>query len=161
MDENSTNPLVISLEKEINRRKISLKKFEEQTGISADKVAKWFQRGIKKLDSADAAIIKDWMDGQLSKKAESEESRYMTQIETLIKANAGLVEAAQKMADSHYIIAQSNRELVLEVRSLNSGKLAGEKNGPPQVATSQPFESFSDIKARTGTPQDKGVKKDK
>ena len=65
MDANREKGLVARLKEELKKRKVSVRKFEGQTGIPQDRVYKWLKRTTGKIDHADAVIVENWLSGNL------------------------------------------------------------------------------------------------
>jgi hypothetical protein len=65
MDAKTKEPLLQRLKKELEKRNVSVPKFQEQTGIPKDRVYKWLKRGTGKVDHEDAVLIENWLSENL------------------------------------------------------------------------------------------------
>lgn len=140
----------------------------DEIGVSVRSI----QNYLKQLQKPDGGVVQKIHEA-FAKYQQREEigSKKLTEEEPMERIY--LVESVRNLTESSRISAEAEKmresnmarliaileDQANEIRRINSGKSVGEKD--EQQQSSQVFESFSDIKARTGKQEGKGLKKDR
>jgi hypothetical protein len=135
MDANTDNSLIFRLKQGLKNKRVSVPKFEEQTGIPKDRVYKWLKRGTGKVDHEDAAIVEGWLNGNMDRSTKQIEQEYGQPIIQVV-LNLSYIgkksaDSIDKMADSNLLNAKSiatlvnllaNSDLASQLTSAQSGQ---------------------------------------
>jgi hypothetical protein len=122
MDANNNLSLIDRLKQLLAVRDKTIIEFARETGIDKDKVYKWLKRGTVKIDHKEAAIIEQWISGQLSnivKKVEPHTATHTAPdrdiIFNLTESNRMMAEAMLTDARNRESLTRSNERLTLKV----------------------------------------------